>query len=149
MDRDFAFGLSEWDLILLSWMPVNEPARLVDALRPGGIVVFEGPRAWFPRNGLLKTFDALRILHCEDVITEGDVFQGQKLPVLRFVAERSVELTAEEDVYVAHRRARADPRMFFCITVAPGAATPQQALSIGGTVSDPTGAESVARPSIS
>jgi SAM-dependent methyltransferase len=90
-DRGFAFGLSEWDLILLSWMPVNEPARLVDALRPGGIVVFEGPRAWFPQNGLFKAFDALRILRYEDVITEGDFFQGQKLPVLRFVAERPVE----------------------------------------------------------
>jgi SAM-dependent methyltransferase len=90
-DRDFAFGSSQWDLILLSWMPVNQPARLIEALRPGGIVVFEGPRAWFPRNGLLKAFDALRILHYEDVITEADFFQGQKMPVLRFVAERPVE----------------------------------------------------------
>jgi hypothetical protein len=64
---------------------------LIEALRPGGIVVFEGPRAWFPRNGLLKAFDALRILHYEDVITEADFFQGQKMPVLRFVAERPVE----------------------------------------------------------
>jgi SAM-dependent methyltransferase len=90
-DRDFAFGSAQWDLILLSWMPVNEPTRLVEALRPGGIVVFEGPRAWFPPNGLLKAFDRLRIRHYEDVVTEGDFFQGQPIAVLRLVAERPAE----------------------------------------------------------
>lgn len=92
-DRNFAFGSSQWDLILLSYMPVNEPARLAGALRPGGIVVFEGPRMWFPQNGLLKAFDSLlRIVHYEDVMTtEGDFFQGQAMPVLRFVAERPVD----------------------------------------------------------
>jgi hypothetical protein len=44
-------------------------------------------------NGLLKAFDSrLRILHYEDVTTtEGDFFQGQKISVLRFVAERPIE----------------------------------------------------------
>jgi SAM-dependent methyltransferase len=90
-DRDFAFGSAQWDLILLSWMPPNEPARMIEALRPAGIVVFEGPRTWFPKNGLLKTFDDLRVLHYEDVFTEADFFQREKMPVLRFVAERPLE----------------------------------------------------------
>jgi SAM-dependent methyltransferase len=90
-DRDFAFGAAQWDLILLSWMPVNEPERLTRALRPGGIVVFEGPRMWFAKNGLLKMFDDLRVLHYADVTREGDYFQGQKIPVLRFIAERPIE----------------------------------------------------------
>lgn len=74
-------------------MPINEPERVAEALRPGGIVMFVGPDAWFPRNGLLKAFDRrLRVLHYEDVATaEGDFFQGQTISVLRFVAERPIE----------------------------------------------------------
>jgi hypothetical protein len=71
-------------------MPVNEPARVIEALRPAGIVVFEGPQMWFPKNGLLNDFDALRILHYEDVVIEGDFFQGQSMPVVRLVAERAI-----------------------------------------------------------
>lgn len=87
-DRDFAFGSAQWNLILLSWMPANEPDRLIEGLCSRGIVVFEGPRAWFPQNGLLKAFDELRILRYEDEIVEGDFFQGQKIPVIRLVAEK-------------------------------------------------------------
>ncbi len=88
-DRDFAFGDAQWDLILLSYMPPFEAARMVPALKPGGIVVFEGPREWFPRNGLLKAFDALRVIRYEDAIRDdGDFFQGKRIPVLRFLAER-------------------------------------------------------------
>lgn len=93
-DRDFAFGSSQWDLILFSYMPVNQPERVAEALRPGGIVVFEGPQTWFPDNSLLKAFDSrLRIRHYRDVTTtEGDFFQGQTIPVLRFVAERPLDI---------------------------------------------------------
>lgn len=87
-DEDFDFGTERWDLIVLSWMPVNDAPRLVRALRPGGRVVFEGPRAWFDRNGLLEAFADLRVLHYEDVETEGDFFHGQRIDVLRLLAER-------------------------------------------------------------
>lgn len=90
-DREFAFGTAQWDLILLSYMPVNDAPALMAALRPGGRVVFEGPRAWFPKHGLLKAFDDLRIVHYEDVLTEGDFMPGQTLPILRFVAERPAD----------------------------------------------------------
>ena len=32
LDRDFDFGRDRWDLILLSWMPANDPP--LEALRP-------------------------------------------------------------------------------------------------------------------
>jgi SAM-dependent methyltransferase len=87
-DREFDVGVDRWDLIVLSWMPVNDAPRLVRALRPGGRVIFEGPRAWFDRNGLLEAFADLRVLHYEDVETEGDFFHGQRIDVLRLLAER-------------------------------------------------------------
>lgn len=40
-------------------MPPNEAPRIIDALAPNGIVVFEGPGIFVPTNGLAKTFDRL------------------------------------------------------------------------------------------
>lgn len=88
LDKDFDFGHEQWDLILLSWMPVNEPARILEALRPGGVLVFEGPEAWFPRNGLLKTFEPLRVLHYEDQVRPADYFEGREMSVVRLLAEK-------------------------------------------------------------
>lgn len=88
LDKDFDFGREQWDLILLSWMPVNLPARIIDGLRPGGVVVFEGPEAWFTRNGLLSTFDGLRILRYEDMVRSADFFDGGQMPVVRLLAEK-------------------------------------------------------------
>jgi len=90
LDRNFDFGHAQWDLILLSWMPPNESARIVEALRPRGIVVFEGPEFWFPRNGLLKTFEGLRVLRYEDEVRRGDYFQ-KDMAVVRLLAERPAE----------------------------------------------------------
>jgi SAM-dependent methyltransferase len=88
-DRDFDWGTAQWDLVLFSYMPVNDAARTKASLRPGGIVVVEVPGAWFPGNGLLKAFDDLRILRYEEVeSTDADFFQGQKIAVLRLVAQR-------------------------------------------------------------
>lgn len=88
-DRDFAFGSAQWDLIVLSYMPANDPPRLIEALRPGGILIFEGPRAWFPHNGALKAFDALRVLRYEDEVRlDGDFFQGERTPMIRLLAEK-------------------------------------------------------------
>lgn len=88
LDREFDFGQERWDLILLSWMPPNEVARIVAGLRPGGIVVFEGPRTWFPQNGLLKQFDALRVIRYEDQVTRSDYFVQSDIPVVRLLAEK-------------------------------------------------------------
>lgn len=72
-------------------MPPNQPARIVDALTPNGIVVFEGPRFWFPMNGLFKTFEALRVLRYEDEVTRGDFFVEADMPVVRLVAQKPGE----------------------------------------------------------
>jgi SAM-dependent methyltransferase len=91
VDREFDFRKEHWDLILLSWIPPNESSRIIQALRPSGIVIFEGPRFWFERNRLLKLFDGLRILRYEDEITKGDYFQDGEMPVVRLVAEKPAE----------------------------------------------------------
>lgn len=88
-DRDFDFGKEKWDLILLSWIPPNDPPKIIEALRPGGIVVFEGPRFWFGKNELLQRFSALRILTYQDQVDQGDYFRDRRMPVLRFVAEKA------------------------------------------------------------
>jgi len=88
LDKDFDFGRAQWDLILFSWMPVNEPARTMDALRPGGVVVVESPEAWYPRNGLLNTFVSLHVLRYEDRAQKGDFFDRKVMPVVRLLAER-------------------------------------------------------------
>lgn len=90
LDRNFDFGRDRWDLILLSWMPANDPPRLIDALAPGGIVVIEGPLEWFGANGLLKSFEGLRVLYYEDVVSRSDFFQRQEIPVARLVAQKAV-----------------------------------------------------------
>ena len=88
LDKDFDFGRAQWDLILFSWMPVNEPARTVDALRPGGVVVVESPQAWYSINGLLRTFEGLRILRYEVRQQPGDFFDRKVMPVVRLLAEK-------------------------------------------------------------
>ena len=88
LDRDFDFGQEQWDLILFSWMPVNLPARTADALRPGGVVVVESPEAWYPVNGLLRTFEGLRILRYEDRQQPADFFNRREMPVVRLLAEK-------------------------------------------------------------
>jgi len=88
LDRDFDFGHAQWDLILFSWMPVNEPARVSEALRPGGAVVVESPEAWYPLNGLLKMFEGLRIVRYEDRPRQADFFERRQMPVVRLLAEK-------------------------------------------------------------
>lgn len=84
--EDFDFGVNRWDLIVMSytWVPLAEPwpDRIVAALKPAGILVFEhlldssgsdNAAAWLPRpNQLLHSFAALRILRYEDVRRQAD-----------------------------------------------------------------------------
>jgi SAM-dependent methyltransferase len=84
-NEDFDFGREQWDLILLcyAWLPLAAYAqRLVDALKPGGLLVIEAlmdesgsDRAapWLPKpDELPKTFTALRILRYEDTRAQAD-----------------------------------------------------------------------------
>jgi SAM-dependent methyltransferase len=89
LDKDFDFGKEQWDLILFSWVPPTaSAARVVEALRPGGIVVVEAGRTWFPQNGLLKMFEPLRIVHYTDERAASDFYSRAEMNVVRLVAEK-------------------------------------------------------------
>jgi SAM-dependent methyltransferase len=89
LDKDFDFGREQWDLILFSWMPPTDSAkRVVESLRPGGVVVVECARSWFPMNGLLRMFEPLRVVHYEDKVAPSDFFSRRDMPVVRLVAEK-------------------------------------------------------------
>ena len=91
-DRDFDFGTAQWDLVLFSWMRPSSPevvARLVEGLKPGGIVVLEAGRTFFQQqNGALETFKALRILYYQDQRARSDYFNRDEMDVIRMVAEK-------------------------------------------------------------
>lgn len=89
LDTAFDFGRERWDLILYSWVQPSASARqVVESLRSGGIVVVEAGRGWFQPNGLLKMFDALRIIHYEDRVAQSDFFNRSEMPIVRLVAEK-------------------------------------------------------------
>ena len=95
LDTDFEFGREEWDLILYSWVPpTTTAARAVAALRPGGVVVVEAGRAWFPQNGLLKMFEPLRILHYTDERAPSDFFNRAEMSIVRLLAEKPAAMSA-------------------------------------------------------
>lgn len=83
----YAYGLNRWDLITLMYFDM-EPytRRIFDALRPGGMFIFEGfPDQVLSRNGVNETtVDEItrfketlsrigfEVTHYEDVVTEAD-----------------------------------------------------------------------------
>lgn len=89
LDTEFDFGKEQWDLILYSWVPPTATAaRAIEGLRPGGIVVVEAGRGWFPPNGLLKMFEPLRVLHYSDERAASDFFGRAEMFVVRLEAEK-------------------------------------------------------------
>lgn len=89
LDKDFDFGRNRWDLIVYSWVgPADSARRAVESLMPGGIVVVEAGRSWFPPNGLLKMFDGLRVLRYEDELAPSDFFNRSEMFIVRLLAEK-------------------------------------------------------------
>jgi SAM-dependent methyltransferase len=94
----FDLGRANWDLIALFYMhawfhesKLNVPERLMEALRPGGLLVIEGcagGKGDYQTNELLRSFSALNIIHYEDVNDETDWDPGRKSRVVRFIAEK-------------------------------------------------------------
>jgi hypothetical protein len=70
------------------------PRLLVDALKPGGVLVIEGyagEKGDYQTNELLRSFDSLKIVHYEDVRDEADWAPGQKSRLVRFIAVKPGE----------------------------------------------------------
>lgn len=106
--QDFAtfdLGRAQWDLIAGIYMGdliTSNAARLVDALKPGGILVVEnfqrdinrpgavgGAPLGYAANELLTAFGALRVRRYEDARAQADWGpKGVPVPVVRFVAEK-------------------------------------------------------------
>lgn len=103
-DEDFDFGREQWDLILFSYVGVRHlVGRLLESLRPGGIVVVEafhkdatktaaiGGGVVFDSNELLRLFDRYRVIHYEDIPIVGDfglTATGGRTGVVRLAVQR-------------------------------------------------------------
>jgi SAM-dependent methyltransferase len=103
VDR-FDYGRQRWDLVVGMYMHAlitRNAAKIVDSLKPGGIIVVEGFHRDLNRSGLsggpigyrsnelLRAFDRLRVLYYADTVGPADWERsGQDAPVVRFIAVR-------------------------------------------------------------
>ena len=107
VDR-FDYGRQRWDVVVGMYMHAlitRNAAKIMDSLRPGGILVVEGFHRDLNRQGLqggplgyrsnelLRAFDRLRVLHYEDTVGLADwAWSGRQAPVVRFIAVRDLGL---------------------------------------------------------
>jgi SAM-dependent methyltransferase len=89
-DSEYDFGKEKFDLILFSWtMPLVPIEKVVDSLKPGGVVVMEcGADFVNGRNDMLRMFDPLQITHYEIVRAKSDFYDRRETDVLRLVAKK-------------------------------------------------------------
>jgi hypothetical protein len=96
----YEFGKSKWDLIALFYMHAwyngtrpATPARLIAALKPGGLLVVEGfagpEKFMFQPNELLRDFAGLHVLRYEDKEGEAEWAPGRPSQIIRFIAEQT------------------------------------------------------------
>jgi SAM-dependent methyltransferase len=88
-DSEYDFGKERFDLIVFSWaMPFIDVKKVVDSLKPGGVVLMEGAVDYVGRNGMLKMFDDLRIERYEILRTVADWYDRQETEILRLIATK-------------------------------------------------------------
>ena len=89
-DSEYDFGKERFDLVLFSWtMPLVPVQKVVDSLKPGGIVVMEcGADFVSGHNEMLHIFDPLQIIHYEIVRAKSDFYDRRETEVLRLVARK-------------------------------------------------------------
>ena len=89
-DDEYDFGQNKFDLILFSWTkPLVPVQRVVDALKPHGIVVMECGDEFVPeRNALLHQFDTLQIGRYEIALAKADWAGRTETNVYRLVAKK-------------------------------------------------------------
>jgi len=86
-DSGYDFGENRFDLIVFSWaMPQVDAKKVVDALKPGGVVVMECAVDYVGRNGMLKKFDDLRVERYEIVRGIADWYDRRDIEILHLVA---------------------------------------------------------------
>ncbi|MGH9628195.1 MAG: hypothetical protein ACRD7E_07625, partial [Bryobacteraceae bacterium] len=78
-----------FDLILFSWsMPLVDVRRVIDALKPCGIVVMEFGPGFVGRNGMLHLFDDLLIERYEMTLAISDFSDRRETAVFRLIARK-------------------------------------------------------------
>ncbi len=88
-DSDYDFGKEKFDLVLFSWtMPLVPVQKIVESLKPGGIVVMECGADFVGRNEMLHNFDGLQIVRYEIVRAKSDFYERRETDVLRLVARK-------------------------------------------------------------
>lgn len=88
-DANYDFGKERFDLILFSWsMPLIDVRKVVDALKPGGIVVMEFGAGFTGRNGMLRLFDDLVIERYEMNRAVSDFYDRRETEVFRLIARK-------------------------------------------------------------
>jgi SAM-dependent methyltransferase len=96
----YELGKSKWDLIALFYMHAwyngtrpASPARLLAALKPGGLLVIEGfagpEKFMFQPNELLRDFPGLHVLRYEDTEGEAEWAPGHPSHIIRLIAEQT------------------------------------------------------------
>jgi SAM-dependent methyltransferase len=123
-DSEYEFGKERFDLILFSWsMPLVPVEKVLDSLKPGGIIVMECAADFVGRNGMLKMFDALQIVRYEIVPAKVDFYNRIDTGVLRMVAMKPRQ---------GPRRTESGPKNDHC-----GRITPQLVCVVRKSASSP------------
>jgi SAM-dependent methyltransferase len=90
-DSAYDFGKERFDVVLFSWtMPLVPVQKVVDSLKPRGIVVMECGTNFLPgRNAMLHLFDPLVIERYEIVRDRSDWAWGRpEVDIIRLVARK-------------------------------------------------------------
>ena len=99
----FDYGRNKWDLVVGMYMHeylTRNAAKVIDSLKPGGILVIEGihrdintanlagERYGYRTNELPKLFSRLRVIYYEDTtgLADWDRSGGKPVPIVRMVA---------------------------------------------------------------
>jgi 2-polyprenyl-3-methyl-5-hydroxy-6-metoxy-1,4-benzoquinol methylase len=105
--QDFDFGKDKWDLVAMiyAFFPMRDEVyvnRLIDSIKPGGILVFEhhmftgpsdqreeaGKVGILTQNELLRIFDSFRVLRYEESNIISEWGSGTPSPVIRLFAQK-------------------------------------------------------------
>jgi SAM-dependent methyltransferase len=88
-DAGYRFGKDRFDLIVFSWsMPLVDVRRVIDALKPGGMVVMEFGPGFVARNGMLHLSDELTIERYEMVRGVSDFSDRRETEIYRLIARK-------------------------------------------------------------